>query len=261
MAPTPFRFALPPSTGLDGLNAPAETLRVFLERTLGRPTDVTVSQTYGVMSRNLLSGAVDAAWAPPFVCAKTEPEGVRVILQSIRHGQTAYASAFVTRRGGPTTMAQLRDKKVAWVDPFSVAGHLLPVAWLRARAMHAEAWFSEQVFKGSYAASLQALLDGEVDVACVHCLPDERAAWKEAVDVHLPGAAEHLALVDVTESVPSDGVVVREEGPEAERLKAALLGLAKQKGGAALLDQIFHNEGFAPAEKLTYKALYFIAPR
>jgi phosphonate transport system substrate-binding protein len=93
-----FRFALPPSTALEAFGAEVGRLRTYPTNALGRTTDVTVSRSYEVLERNILSGAVDAAWAPPFVCAKTEPEGATVVVRSVRFGRSSYCSALVVRR-------------------------------------------------------------------------------------------------------------------------------------------------------------------
>lgn len=271
MPSPPFRFALPPSTGLDGhaglhgLRGATAALGAYLEATLGRPVDVTVSQTYEVLTRNLLSGAVDAAWAPPLVCAKTEPEGLLVVVQTVRKGTTRYASAFVCRAEDKLSLTTLRGKRMAWVDPWSVAGYLLPSAFLKARGMAASGLFAGQMFAGSYREALAAVLGGEADVGCVHCLPEMPTSFRDAIDAHLDevmvGAGARFALVTTTDSVPSDGVVVRPEVKEAEALKRALVGLGRAPGGAALLQQVFHAEGFAEAGKMAYRALYAIAPR
>ncbi len=267
MPTPPFRFALPPSTGLDGLSDVGVRLRETLERAVGGPADVTVSQTYEVLTRNLLSGAVDAAWAPPFVCAKTEPEGGRILVQTQRRGATAYASALLGRKDSGLTLTGLMGKKVAWVDPWSVAGYLLPVAHLKRRLGPVEALFSSQGFAGSYGAALAALKAGEVDVAAVHCLPDIADAWRDAVEVHLEGSADAFALLDATDAVPSDGVVLgplfvarRGEGVAAA-LTDALVALPRQPGGAELLHALFRAEGFVAASPGAYRALYHIAPR
>lgn len=267
MPPPPFRFALPPSTGLDGLSDAGVQLREALERAVGGPADVTVSQTYEVLTRNLLSGAVDAAWAPPFVCAKTEPEGARILVRTQRRGVTEYASALLARRGAGLKLATLRGAKVAWVDPWSVAGYLLPVAHLKKRVGPADAVFASQGFAGSYGAALAALRDGDVDVAAVHCLPSAADSWRDAVQVHLEGSADAFELVDATEAVPSDGVVLgplfleRGGAERAGALMKALVDLHEHKGGAALLETLFRAEAFVPARAGAYRALYHIAPR
>jgi phosphonate transport system substrate-binding protein len=267
MPSPPFRFALPPSTGLEGFSEVGVQLRQALERAVGGPADVTVSQTYEVLTRNLLSGAIDAAWAPPFVCAKTEPEGGRVLVQTQRRGVTRYASALLVRQGSGLRPSGLKGKQVAWVDPWSVAGYLLPVAHLQKRFGPVDALFGRQGFAGSYGAALEALKEGQVDVAAVHSLPDDPQAWRDAVEVHLPGSRDAFTLLDATDAVPSDGVVLgprfvaRGGDAAAAALTRVLVALPEAAGGAALLKALFRAEAFVPAPPGAYRALYHIAPR
>ena len=90
-----FRFALPPSLGSAQVRERAEKLGAFLQSALGKPVEITVAASYEVMAKELLSGKLDAAWAPPFVCARTEAMGVRVLVRGVRLGMSSYRSALV----------------------------------------------------------------------------------------------------------------------------------------------------------------------
>ncbi len=254
-----FRFALPPSIGPDQLTTSAERLRTWLETVLQVPCDVTVSQNYEVLSRNIVSGAVDAAWAPPFVCAQSEAAGARVIVQSKRFGQTSYASAFVARRGDSTQLSSYVGKTIAWVDPHSVAGHLLPLLHLKQLGMFPERTFKRQAFAGSYKNALRALLDGTVDLTCVHAIGQDEDSVAAAADAHLDGAGPQLSTVAMTQVVPADGVVVRDpQAVESKRLSAKLLTLHRR--APDLLRHVFFVEEFAPVQQGVYRDLYKVAP-
>src|ERR1043166_4669487 len=126
-----LRFALPPSLGTERLVDEKRLLREALTDLLAENVDVTVSQSYEALTRNLLSGAVDAAHAPPFVCAQVEPQGVVIVARAVRHGRSTYGSALVKRKGSDTSLVRPKQIRAAWVDPQSVAGYLLPVAHLK----------------------------------------------------------------------------------------------------------------------------------
>jgi phosphonate transport system substrate-binding protein len=266
-----FRFALPPSTGIDELDARIAALRDYLKSKLSRDVDVTVSRSYEVLTRNLLSGAVDAAWAPPFVCAQTEPQGARVLLRTVRRGRSTYRSALLVKKQPgradhvdttlpPDALPLLRGKSAVWVDPSSVAGYLLPTGWLRGHGLPPDQLFARQGFAGSYPAGLNALLEGQADLACIHALADNADAIFDAIDMAIPGASRRFSVFAVTDETPSDGVVVGEAALDlGDALSAAMIGLASTDQGRATLDEIFHADGFEPTPQGGYRALYQVA--
>lgn len=258
---TLLRFALPPSLGTERLVEHTQLLRTVLEDLLVTPVDVTVSQTYEALTRNLLSGAVDAAHAPPFVCAQVEPQGVTVAARAVRHGRATYGAAFVRRKGSEVSLVRPKGLRAAWVDPRSVAGYLLPVSHLRsARRVDPDRYFAEQSFYGSYPAALSALLEGKAELAAVHALKGKPESVLEALEAHLPGQSASFEVLEVTAEVPGDGVVVGKSG-DAKAVKAAFLHLEKEAPGRKLLAELFHAERFEAAPPASYRALYAVAPK
>lgn len=251
----PVRFALPPSLGPDRLVPSTARLRDVLEAATGRTIDVTVSHSYEVLLRNLLSGAVDAAHAPPFVCAQAEPQGIRVVARVVRRGRSTYGAALVARKGAATQLRLGGDLRVAWVDRSSVAGHLLAKAYLRKRGLPPESLFAEERFAGSYEAAVRALLDGDVDVASVHAIGREERSARDAVERVAPGRGDDVQVLALTDEVPSDAVVARDDRT-AQLVARAFLAMPKD-----VVDEVFTAERFEPAPPMGYRALYHLAPR
>ncbi len=256
-----LRFALPPSLGAERLVEHTQRLRAALEDLLVMPVDVTVSQTYEALTRNLLSGAVDAAHAPPFVCAQLEPQGLTVAARAVRHGRASYGSAFVRRVGSDASLSRPKGLRAAWVDPRSVAGYLLPVAHLRtARRIEPDVHLASQTFFGSYPAALRALVDNKADIAAVHAQKGNPDSVVEALETHLPGSSTTLEALEVTAEVPGDGVVVG-KGGDAKAITAVFLHLQKEALGRKLLTELFHAERFEACPPASYRALYAVAPK
>ncbi|MDP2344322.1 MAG: PhnD/SsuA/transferrin family substrate-binding protein [Deltaproteobacteria bacterium] len=248
-----LRFGLPPSLGIERLVEQTQALRVALQAGLKEDVDVVVTRDYDALRQALLSGAVDCAHAPPFICAQVEPQGVPIIARAVRRGRSSYASAFVVKKPALLKLAP-RALRAAWVDPQSVAGHLLPKAHLRAKRHVVEHFFLSEAFYGSYTAALQAVIDGDADVAGVHVIPGDAASLAVALETHLKGAAEILQALEVTAEVPSDGVAARVD-VDAVRLREVLMGLPR-----ALLNDVFQADAFEKATPNGYRPLYAIAP-
>lgn len=256
-----LRFALPPSLGTERLVEQTRLLRAALEDLLAEQVDVTVSQSYEALTRNLLSGAVDAAHAPPFVCAQVEPAGLVVAARAVRHGRASYGAAFVKRAGADVSLSRPKALRAAWVDPRSVAGFLLPVSHLRtARRIEPDLHLASQTFYGSYPGALRALVDGKADIAAVHAQKGNPESIVEALETHLPGSSKLLEAIEVTAEVPGDGVVVG-KGADAKAVKTVFLHLQKEALGRRLLAELFHAERFEACPPASYRALYAVAPK
>lgn len=256
-----IRFALPPSLGTEMLVDRTRAVRAALTDLLACDVDVTVSQSYEALTRNLLSGAVDAAHAPPFVCAQLEPQGVTIVARAVRHGRATYGAALVKRKGSDTSLVRPKSIRAAWVDPHSVAGYLLAVAHLKSsRRIDPARHFAEQTFFGSYPAALAAVLDGRADLCAIHAQKGSPETVIEAAKQHAPGREGEVELLEMTAEVPGDGVAVA-KGANAEAFKNAFLHLHKEKMGQDLLARVFVAEKFESAPPNGYRALYAVAPR
>ncbi len=263
-ARTFFRFGLPPSLGSEVARERAEQLVTFIGQALGGGVEVGVgvASSYEALAKDLLAGRADAVWAPPFVCARVEAMGVRVLARGVRRGRSSYRAALVGRAGEGLTLEGLEGKKVAWVDRDSVGGYLLPVAYLKAQGLEPGRLFSSQQFTGSYRAALEAVREGTADVASVFCAPESTGStYADGVEVVLEGQGSQFEVVAYSEEAPNDGVPVgMAVAPELVwRLERVLLGLHESEEGQRLLKELFKAERFEPAPRMGYRALYRVA--
>lgn len=212
----PVTFAMPSSLGAARAQARGELVRAALEPMLGEPVAIELASDYGSLIGLARSGAADLLWAPAVVCARLEDEAAAVF-KTVRDGRTSYRSALVVRRDARLSLTKLAGKRAVWVDPTSLAGHLLVVEHLRGIGLERGAFASER-FVGSYPAALSAVLDGDADVSAVF-VPDHRP---EVIDRTLgllvgPARASKLATLLVTAAAPNDAVVVTSALPEPRR--------------------------------------------
>lgn len=258
----PLRFALPATLGPDAARRAAR-LEAYLTGALGKQAQVSVPVSYQVLARELLAGKVDAAWAPPFVCARIEAMGVRVLVRGVRHGASTYRAALLCRAQGNVTLETLEGTAAAWADKDSVGGYLLAAAYLRERGMDPAKLFYRQDFPGSYRAALEAVRGGQADVSSVFA-PPARAGLGQATGLLevWPEAAADFRVLAFTDESPNDGVAVAMSAPAAlvEALEHVLLALHHAPGEASqVLADCFKAERFEPAPRLGYRALYRVA--
>ena len=258
---THVRFAMPSSLGKD-IDARAHQLKEHLTGALGRETEVVLPATYEQLARELLSGKVDAAWAPPFVCARIEAMGVRVLVRGVRDGASAYRSAILTRKDSNVTLDTLKGTTAAWSDRDSVGGYLLPMAFLRDRGLDPAKTFHHQDFVGNYRDALEAVLSGKADVTSIFA-PASREGATEVTGLAelLPEKENQFRVLGFTEEAPNDGVAVSMGAASATvtELEKTLLSLHLTPAGATVLKDCFHADKFELAPRMGYRALYRVA--
>ncbi|HVE82935.1 MAG TPA: PhnD/SsuA/transferrin family substrate-binding protein, partial [Myxococcales bacterium] len=139
-----FRFGLSSSLGPEARER-APQLERFFAQALGKLAEVSIAPSYDALGKDVLSGKLDAAWAPPFVCARLEAMGTKVAARGVRRGSAVYRGALVCRASRPLTLDRLEGAKAAWVDRDSVSGYLLPLALLRTRGLDpSKVFFSQE---------------------------------------------------------------------------------------------------------------------
>jgi phosphonate transport system substrate-binding protein len=259
-----FRFGLSPSMG-PGTREGAAMLEQFFARSLGKLVEVSVAQSYDGLGKDVLSGKLDAAWAPPFVCARLEAMGTRVVARGVRQGSASYRAALVCRVSRPLSLDRLEGAKAAWVDRDSVGGYLLPLALLRTRGMDPAKVFFSQEFLGSYRAAVEAVLADKADVASVYAAAPSAANVEgpaaTGLEEILPGKGAEMKVIAFTDEAPNDGVVCSMGmlQDQMRSLEKVILEMHQSPEGVALLKDVFHAEKFEPAPRLGYRSLYRVA--
>jgi phosphonate transport system substrate-binding protein len=257
-----LRLGLPPSLGKVGAQDKADRLATFLTRSLAQPWQVVVAESYDVLAKDILSGRLDAAWAPPFVCARIEAMGVRVLVRGVRRGASAYRAALLGRADARITLDRLQGLTALWVDRDSVGGYLLAMAYLKGRGLDPAKTFFAQQFAGSYREAVEGVAKGRAEVTSLFAPPANVSNDGLAgLDDVAPQLRRELAVVALTDESPNDGIAVAMsvQPTLADSLQKTLLGMQSGAESASLLKDVFNAERFEAAPKMGYRALYRVA--
>ncbi|MGZ6028201.1 MAG: phosphate/phosphite/phosphonate ABC transporter substrate-binding protein [Myxococcaceae bacterium] len=252
-----FRFGLPPSLPVaPGPGAVGRLTRV-LSGIVGRPARLVTVPEYDALTEALRRGELDGAWAPPLVAARAEALGARVLARPLRRGSVRSRSALLVRSDSALQLETLGGTTAAWVDRCSLAGHLLPMAWLRERGLDPARLFAHQLFLGSYQAALEALLEGDADVAALFA-PPEGHDLRHAVEEVAPGRARDVRVLACTMAALHDAWVVAPHVPiaEAVRLERGLLAIREIPEGTTLLRDVLRAERLERAPELGHRELF-----
>ncbi|MBX3189560.1 MAG: phosphate/phosphite/phosphonate ABC transporter substrate-binding protein [Labilithrix sp.] len=182
-------------------------------------TPVQVS-SYAELTSAILAGEVALAWMPPVPTIELEGERAASVLAiPARRGATTYHAAFIVRRGGPKTLAELRGRRAAWVQRDSAAGYLVPRMHLAAQGFDVLRFFARELFVHSHSGVIDAVLSGDADVGATFCSVDDatgavvRAAWLDAGGQ----STKPLEAIATMGPIPNDAVVASSTLPAAAR--------------------------------------------
>jgi len=180
-----------------------------------------VSLTYRALAASVRDGSSDVAWLPPVVYAWLA-EAVTPLGTIMREGRTNYAAALVVRHDSSVhALADLRDTRVGWVDPWSAAGFVVPRIELARVGIDPAATFRSETFHGTHREALLALRRGDCDVVATYARAPEdgqptlEGAWSKIDDLQ-------VRVLATFGTIPTDVIAVR------RNLPPALLDLALQ---------------------------------
>lgn len=236
----PLLFGAVPTGDPETRRKELSALAAHLEQSLGVPVALEVPNDYAETARTLAAGRWDLVLLGPVLYSRAHEMGYDAVAMPVRGGVSVFAGVLITGADGPVrTVAELRGKRIAFVDPNSSAGFQYPFAHLFANGLKPSDY--ERVFVGGHHAVVRQVLDGALDAG---------ACYEDAIDEALsPEERARIAVIAKTEPVPGDVFAARRDSPHFEALRKALLDL-RGEAAAPLLAPL-HAEGMqAPDERL-----------
>jgi ABC-type phosphate/phosphonate transport system substrate-binding protein len=124
------------------------------------------TELFGLCER----GELALAWVPPIATAKLQASGaVSVLALPVRRGAVSYRAALIAHEGGPTSLGSVEGATVGWVDRESSSGYVAPRLFLAASSFDVKRLFARELFLGSHAAVVDAVLTRRVQVGATYC--------------------------------------------------------------------------------------------
>ena len=218
-----------------------------LQQQLGMPVKPFVATDYNGVIEALRAKKLDVAYLGPFsyvlASSVAEVEAFSVAVTK-KTGQSAYRSVILARKdSGLRSVAELKGRNFAFVDPSSASGHLFPKAGLQQTGLDPETYFGRVVFSGSHDASILAVANKKVDAAAVADRIFNSAVAKGTVK------QDDFVVLWSSRPIPESPMVWRKDLDPAlkEKLAKALANLKDVKWG----DQGVLN-GFQPTSDAAY---------
>ena len=230
--PQELKFGFTPVLSEPEMRAEFEPLMTYLSDAIGQKVTLYIAKDYGDLRTQMENGSVDIGSFSPFAYVDAARGGkIRIIAQSIIEGSSTYRGIIVARKdSGLKSIADLKGKRFAFVDPKSASGYVYPRAMLIEKGINPETFFSETIFAGSHDKVIAAVLEGRVDAGAIY---DGALGVARRSGV----VVENLMTLASSDPIPHDAIAVRvgmDEGL-AKRIQLALINLDQTEAGRRVI--------------------------
>src|SRR6059058_1222264 len=223
-----LKFGFTPVLSEPEMRAEFEPLMNYLSDSIGQKVTLHIAKDYGDLRTQMENGSVDIGSFSPFAYVDAARGGkIRIIAQSIIEGSATYRGIIVTRKDrGLKSIADLKGKRFAFVDPKSASGYVYPRAMLIEKGINPETFFKETIFAGSHDKVIAAVLEGRVDAGAIY---DGAIGVAQRSGV----STENLITLATSDPIPHDAIAVRIglNGSTVKRIQTALINLDKTEAG------------------------------
>ena len=146
-----------------------QPLADYIAKQVGVPVKLNVASDYAAVIEAQRAGFAQIAFYGPASYARAVITGVAtepVAVARHSNGLTGYYSVIYVKADSPyKTIADLKGKKLALVDPNSTSGNNAPRFGLHRDGIDIDSFFSSVVFAGSHDNAVLALAQGSADAA------------------------------------------------------------------------------------------------
>lgn len=212
-----------PSEDSRAMIANSQAMMDMLSKSLGMPVKPFVAADYNGVIEALRSKRLDVAYLGPFsyVLGTTVADiEAFAVAETKKAGRTFYHSLIVAHKdSGIKTVADLKGKTFAYVDPSSTSGHLFPKAGLIKAGFNPDKDFGRVIFSGSHDSNAVAVQNKKVDAVAIADRILDAAIAKGLAK------REDLVVVWKSDPIPESPTVWRKDLDPAlkKRVQAAFL--------------------------------------
>lgn len=257
---TSLVLAFVPSLDATQVLATGGTLARMLEVATGYRVRAEVPTSYAATIEAMCAGRVDVGFLATFAYVLGHQRcGIDARLVSVRQNRPFYVSQILYRADlNVKSLADLRGKRFAFVDPGSASGYLFPAALLKTNGIDPDRFFSQVVFAGGHDKVVLAIYTGSVDAGATFGDPDNPVfEARERVVRQYPDVRDKVKVLMYTNPIPNDTVSFRRDLPDEvkEKVTKAMFRIAATAPGRETIFSLYQHEGYADLAALrsTYK--------
>jgi phosphonate transport system substrate-binding protein len=183
-----------------------------------------------------------------------ERYGVEVALTGVYKGRDVYWGQIIARNDGPKSIKDLNNKKIAFVDPSSGSGYVLPSKLLKDEKVTPK----EVVFAGRHDSVVTMVYQKRVDAGATYHTPADNGVPQDArklVLTQFPDVFEKIVILAKTMAIPNDPIVVRKDFPAdlKKTMLEAFKNISKNEEGKKIIYDLYHMDNFKEANIADYE--------
>lgn len=255
-------IAFIPSNDSDAIFDRYKDFLAYFKESFGIEIKGTVGSSYSAVIEAMRAKKVDIAYYGPFsyILAHQEANAQPLVLPADKDGKLAtYTSSIITTPDSPiTTLADIRGKRMSFVDAASTSGHLVPSYTLLQKAGLRERADFQFNYAGSHPASYQAVINKKVDAGAVSTTTLTSGLMTGAVKM------SEYKTIDLSFDIPSSPIAYRGDMPKADVdiLRQFYLSLNSTPKDSAIYKATFSGTtvSFTPGDDSVYNELRKIPP-
>lgn len=192
--------------------------KVFKER-LGADLRIFTATDYSGTIQALTSGQIQlaglgpAAYATAWIDSNGQVEPLAAAVEA--NGDLGYHASLIVKADSPyQKLEDLRGKTLAWADPNSTSGYLVPLVSLRAEGLEADKFFGRTAFSGGHEQSVIGVDKGSFDCAFVWTAkdPTQRGILRAMTDRKLI-ELKKFRVIWQSPVIPNSPLTVRKDLP------------------------------------------------
>jgi phosphonate transport system substrate-binding protein len=251
----PVKLFFIPSVDAKVIEDNSKIFKNYLESVTPYKFEVSIPQSYVAVVEAFGTKKADiAAFTTYGYILAHEKYGVEARLTVLRHGSADYKSQFVTRKdSGINTLADLNNQKVAFVDPASASGYLLPLKTLKDKKVT----IKETVFAGKHDNVISMVYNKQVKAGATFWSPEDEQGIQDArrlVKTQYPDVEEKIKILDLTDSIPNDPIVFRKELSDEmkNKIEEAFLKFIATPEGKDAFKKIYGVDGLKKSSDKDY---------
>ncbi len=247
----PLKLAFIPQENPEKLLGDIEVITAWLSEEIGVPVTGFVTFDHAAAVEALRNGDADISFMGglPFVLAEKEIGAVPLLSEVYRGAPTYTGRIFVRKDSGIKTLADLRDRDIAFADPISESGYMYPLAEFEKAGLiagpdKAEDFFARVFFAGGYQQAMQAMAAGLVDAA---------GASQYADLLLTPEQQAEIKWIAESPAIPSHVVIARPglDADLSEKFVTAMMRLNEPEHQGKLA-YLYGPDGYVRADSAAY---------
>lgn len=259
----PIKLHFVPSVDSKVIESNSKIFKDYLEKETGYKFEVTIPQSYVAVVEAFGTKRADIAAINTFgYLMANQKYGVEAKLTVLRHGLSTYQSMFIAKSDSKIkSIADLKGKKIAFVDPASTSGYILPLKLLKDKNIEAK----ETVFALKHDNVVSMVYQGQVDAGAAFFSPSHKNEKGESeiedarrlVKTQYPDVETKISIIGMSEEIPNDPFIFRKEIKEDIKNKVveAMMKFVETEDGKNAFKAIYGVTGLKKATDADYDSV------